>query len=160
MGSSWPRDGTWVPWIAGRFFTIWAIREVLVCSGKSSTCGSQLYCGLADLQPGTCHFSVLPRPSPMSVVHAFQEQYDCSRPPITYHPGPQWIIYSEEAQSRRNLLQVWEQRKTSFYRDEFPDFSHPTARSSSAQSLGSMLHWFPPFVYKVPRYMCQGLKKP
>ena len=26
-GSSWPRDQTWVPCIAGRFFTIWAIGE-------------------------------------------------------------------------------------------------------------------------------------
>ena len=26
-GSSWPRDWTWVPCIAGRFFTIWATRE-------------------------------------------------------------------------------------------------------------------------------------
>ena len=25
--SSWPRDLTWVSWIAGRFFTIWATRE-------------------------------------------------------------------------------------------------------------------------------------
>ena len=29
-GSSWPRDGTQVSCIAGRFFTIWAIREALV----------------------------------------------------------------------------------------------------------------------------------
>ena len=26
-GSSWPRDQTQVSWIAGRFFTVWAIRE-------------------------------------------------------------------------------------------------------------------------------------
>ena len=26
-GSSWPRDWTWVSYIAGRFFTIWATRE-------------------------------------------------------------------------------------------------------------------------------------
>ena len=26
-GSSWPRDRTWVSWIAGGFFTIWAIKE-------------------------------------------------------------------------------------------------------------------------------------
>ena len=26
-GSSWPRDGTQVFWIAGRFFTVWATRE-------------------------------------------------------------------------------------------------------------------------------------
>lgn len=47
----------------------------------------------------------------------------------------------------------------SFYRDEFPDFSHPTASSSSPQSLGSMLHWFHPFVYQVPIYICQWLKQ-
>ena len=28
-GSSWPRDWTWVSYIAGRFFTIWATRKVL-----------------------------------------------------------------------------------------------------------------------------------
>ena len=28
-GSSWPRDWTWVSWIAGRFFIIWATREAL-----------------------------------------------------------------------------------------------------------------------------------
>ena len=28
-GSSWPRDRNWVSCIAGRFFTIWATREVL-----------------------------------------------------------------------------------------------------------------------------------
>ena len=28
-GSSWPRDGTQVSWIAGEFFTIWATREAL-----------------------------------------------------------------------------------------------------------------------------------
>ena len=28
-GSSWPRDWTWVSCIAGRFFTIWATRDVL-----------------------------------------------------------------------------------------------------------------------------------
>ena len=28
-GSSWPRDGTWVSCIAGRFFTAWATREAL-----------------------------------------------------------------------------------------------------------------------------------
>ena len=25
-GSSWPRDGTWVSWIAGRIFTVWVTR--------------------------------------------------------------------------------------------------------------------------------------
>ena len=29
-GSSWPRDRTWVFHTAGRFFTIWAIREAIV----------------------------------------------------------------------------------------------------------------------------------
>ena len=29
-GSSWPRDGTWVSCIAGRHFTFWATREVLM----------------------------------------------------------------------------------------------------------------------------------
>ena len=29
-GSSWPRDWTWVSWIAGRCFTIWASREALL----------------------------------------------------------------------------------------------------------------------------------
>ena len=28
-GSSWPRDWTQVPYIAGRFFTSWATREAL-----------------------------------------------------------------------------------------------------------------------------------
>ena len=28
-GSSWPRDQTWVSYIAGGFFTIWAITEIL-----------------------------------------------------------------------------------------------------------------------------------
>ena len=28
-GSSWPRDRTWVSYIVGRFFTIWATREAL-----------------------------------------------------------------------------------------------------------------------------------
>ena len=31
-GSSWPRDQTWVFCIAGRFFTIWATREVPIYS--------------------------------------------------------------------------------------------------------------------------------
>ena len=30
-GSSWPRDGTWVCCIAGRFLTIWATREAEYC---------------------------------------------------------------------------------------------------------------------------------
>ena len=30
-GSSWPRGRTWVSCIAGEFFTIWTIREALVC---------------------------------------------------------------------------------------------------------------------------------
>ena len=30
-GSSWPRDQTWISWIAGRFFTIWATLEALYC---------------------------------------------------------------------------------------------------------------------------------
>ena len=29
-GSSWSRDWTWIPCIAGRFFTIWATREALI----------------------------------------------------------------------------------------------------------------------------------
>ena len=29
-GSSWPRDRSWVSYIAGRFFTIWATREAKV----------------------------------------------------------------------------------------------------------------------------------
>ena len=28
-GSSWPRDRTWVSWIAGRCFTVWATRGAL-----------------------------------------------------------------------------------------------------------------------------------
>ena len=32
-GSSWPRDGTWVSRIAGRFFTVWATREAPRASG-------------------------------------------------------------------------------------------------------------------------------
>ena len=30
-GSSWPRDGTWVSRIVGRFFTVWATREAPFC---------------------------------------------------------------------------------------------------------------------------------
>ena len=36
--SSWPREWTWVPCIAGRFFTVWATREALVgrlCPSKA-----------------------------------------------------------------------------------------------------------------------------
>jgi len=32
--SSWPRDGTWVSCIAGRFFTVWATREAPVVKSK------------------------------------------------------------------------------------------------------------------------------
>ena len=33
--SSWPRDQTWVSWMAGRFFTIWATREAdIFCFNK------------------------------------------------------------------------------------------------------------------------------
>ena len=28
-GTSWPRDGSWVSWTAGRIITIWATKEVL-----------------------------------------------------------------------------------------------------------------------------------
>ena len=31
-GSSWPRDWTWISLIAGRFFTIWAIRKSPYCT--------------------------------------------------------------------------------------------------------------------------------
>ena len=34
-GSSQPRDRTWVSHIAGRFFTIWAIREAAAAAAKS-----------------------------------------------------------------------------------------------------------------------------
>ena len=40
-GSSWPRDQTWVSWIAGIFFTIWATREapkVLVTQSCPTFC--------------------------------------------------------------------------------------------------------------------------
>ena len=30
MGSSWPKDRTWVSCIAGRFFTIWTTKEALI----------------------------------------------------------------------------------------------------------------------------------
>ena len=36
-GPSWPRDGTWVSRIAGRFFTIWASRETGEECPKSPT---------------------------------------------------------------------------------------------------------------------------
>ena len=36
-GSSWPRDQTWVSQIAGRFFTLWATKEVVV---KESACSA------------------------------------------------------------------------------------------------------------------------
>ena len=32
-GFSWPRDQTWVSYIARRFFTIWATREALLLVG-------------------------------------------------------------------------------------------------------------------------------
>ena len=35
-GSSQPRDQTWVSCIAGRFFTIWANREALICDHIST----------------------------------------------------------------------------------------------------------------------------
>ena len=38
-GSSWPRDRTHVSYFAGRFFTIWAIREVSVCAQESNKIG-------------------------------------------------------------------------------------------------------------------------
>ena len=37
-GSSWARDRTWVSNIAGRCFTIWAIREAIFPSNKYFTC--------------------------------------------------------------------------------------------------------------------------
>ena len=36
-GSSQPRDWTWVSWIAGRFFTVWATREVSKYKSISNT---------------------------------------------------------------------------------------------------------------------------
>ena len=60
--SSWPRDWTWVSRIAGRFFTVWAIREALIlleanlilvyCFGRACPLetGSKA-CSLAPLGP-------------------------------------------------------------------------------------------------------------
>ena len=36
--SSWPRDGTWVSCIGGRFFTVWATREALFSYGETHKC--------------------------------------------------------------------------------------------------------------------------
>ena len=57
--SSWPRDWTWVSRIAGRFFTVWAIREALIlleanlilvyCFGRACP----LETGSKSLQPGS-----------------------------------------------------------------------------------------------------------
>ena len=37
-GSSWPRDGTWVFCLAGRFFTIWAARYITIILEKIISC--------------------------------------------------------------------------------------------------------------------------
>ena len=42
-GSSRPRDQTWVSWITGRFFTVWATREVLILASFESIIGWQDY---------------------------------------------------------------------------------------------------------------------
>ena len=36
MGSSWPRDWTWVSCVAGRFFTIWATRKACILYNKTA----------------------------------------------------------------------------------------------------------------------------
>ena len=43
-GSSQPRDGTWVSCIAGRFFTTWATREVLLSKCSLNNCLRQPHC--------------------------------------------------------------------------------------------------------------------
>ena len=41
-GSSWPKDWTWVSWIAGRFFTIWATRGAHLDSNQDSEFNIQI----------------------------------------------------------------------------------------------------------------------
>ena len=48
-GSSWPRDRTWVSWITGRFFAIWATREYWAQYKEVSRIWHQWPLGLARL---------------------------------------------------------------------------------------------------------------
>ena len=47
-GSSWPRDRTWVSWIVGRRFTIWATREVKSNQSESESEVAQSCLTLCD----------------------------------------------------------------------------------------------------------------
>ena len=46
--SSWPRDGTWVSCIAGRFFTVWATREAFFSYGETHKCLVLLLTAIQD----------------------------------------------------------------------------------------------------------------
>ena len=64
-GSSRPRDQTQVSLIAGRFFTVWAIREALVQELLLSHLSRVWLCATPSLGfPRQEHWSVLPFPSP------------------------------------------------------------------------------------------------
>ena len=103
-GSSWPRDWTCVSCIAGRFFTVWAIRE----TGFSASCGLSPKRCSASSQPHCCPVSLhsvlpdhLPLPSGTSptldLSVSNQSQFD-----FPWHESVPWSSASSFLWSFRN----------------------------------------------------------
>ena len=55
--SSWPRDRSWVSYIAGRFFTVWATREApeenILCGWERTVWDMSVYTSPCHRQAGT-----------------------------------------------------------------------------------------------------------
>ena len=78
--SSQPRDWTWVSWIVGRCFTIWATREVLSEKSGYQCCGPACSCRVCPLQNSrVCqtHGGNVYSVSWNAVCSAFQTISDC-----------------------------------------------------------------------------------
>ena len=87
-GSSWPRDRTWVSYIAGGFFIIWAITEILkkkICTSRSSV------------------WTLWPRPTPNFPIHI-----------DLYYKFPKGVLQESEISHKENdvtsVLDLWRPR--------------------------------------------------
>ena len=49
-GSSWPRNRTWVSYIAGRFFTVWATREAHLLNNSGGNFSTKIILGSSSLK--------------------------------------------------------------------------------------------------------------
>ena len=140
-GSSWPRDQTWVSYIAGSFLTIWAIRKSLICTSPAHKSYPRVH---------TCFFLYFSKsPHPCFKLSAFYTWSWCFVFFFFYFssaPACGILVPQLGNKSKPSALETWSLNHWTTWEVPVPDFSYSNASTTThhISKISSSFCWSKP----------------